>query len=177
VKINLNEKCYLFKQSNESKREHLAITAHGMQMPLRLFKSGYGKFKVPEGTTLYFYGPDGSSLNDPGLGNVMREEISFFEKISSGEESNDYLLTKYKDDAYPDIEYGVNCDGIEMDIATIRNRWNVDLGTVKLSEVLQFLSDNGYKYPNVHCVFCRTSFKGWLKEITHDAKNNPSISI
>ena len=165
--IDLEGKCFLFCDNGKI-RSKLAITSHGMQMPLRVLKSGYGRFRVPNWTTLYFYCPDGSSLDDPGISKVINGNIPPVFEIGPGQYCNDYLLTKYIKDSYLKISYSVSYkndlfDPIIMDVLSIRPT----LFPIKLSEVLKVLERNNYRYPYIGCVFCLTSLSGFIHRTTY----------
>ena len=160
--IDLDGKCFLFCH-NGKMRSQLAITSHGMQMPVRLFKSGYGRFKVPDWTTLYFYGPDGFSLVDPGISVVMRNKAPVYSKVGAGQYSNDYLLSKYSKDDYGQLAYSVAHETTRTDVLSIRARFGIELlPAIKLSQVLHLLDKKNRRYPHIHCVFCRTSLSGLI---------------
>jgi hypothetical protein len=44
---------------------------------------------------------------------------------------------------------------IQTDVITIRNRKSLGGGSIRLSEVLTLLDANGFRYPTIHCAFCR----------------------
>ncbi len=47
-----------------------------------------------------------------------------------------------------------------FDVLTVRNRWWMGGMGATLRELLQELSRAGHRYPNVHCVFCRSRLIG-----------------
>jgi hypothetical protein len=44
---------------------------------------------------------------------------------------------------------------IQTDVITIRNRKSPGGGSIRLSEVLTLLDENGFRYATIHCAFCR----------------------
>ena len=159
----LGEHFYLFQKSSGQPSKKLIITSHGAYMPGM-------HLNVPANTSLVFYGPDGKTLQDPGLGKVMRGEIAPHEQKGPGESTRNYLVSKYSDDQYSSIAYGAKLEGV--DILTVRNRKTPTLllenSTIALSDVFSELSKHGLQYDEIHCVFCR-NFLFHPKPATHIA--------
>jgi len=159
----LGEHFYLFQKSSGQPSKKLIITSHGAYMPGM-------HLNVPANTSLVFYGPDGKTLQDPGLGKVMRGEITPHEQKGPGESTRNYLVSKYSDDQYSSIAYGAKLEGV--DILTVRNRKTPTLllqnSTIALSDVFSELSKHGMQYDEIHCVFCR-NFLFHPKPATHIA--------
>jgi len=159
----LGEHFYLFQKAPGQPSKKLIITSHGAYVPGM-------HLSVPANSSLVFYGPDGKTLQDPGLGNVMRGEVEVHERKGPGTTTRNYLVSKYSDDQYSSIAYGAKLEGV--DILTVRNRKTPTLllqnSTIALSDVFNELSKNGLQYDEIHCVFCR-NFLFHPKPETHIA--------
>ena len=159
----LGEHFYLFQKTPGQPSRKLIITSHGAFVPGM-------HLDVPADTALVFYGPDGKTLSDPGLGNVMRGEVQPYERKEAGSQTRNYLLSKYSDDQYGSIAYGAKLEGV--DVLTVRNRKTPALflanSKIALSDALSELSKHGLQYDEVHCVFCR-NFLLHPKPATHVA--------
>jgi type VI secretion system secreted protein VgrG len=146
----LGEHFYLFQKSPGQPSKKLIITSHGAYVPGM-------HLNVPANTSLVFYGPDGKTLEDPGLASVMRGEVKPHEQKGPGESTRNYLVSKYSDDHYSSIAYSVKIVG--TDILTVRNRKHPALllqnSTIALSDVFSELNKHGLQYDEIHCVFCR----------------------
>jgi hypothetical protein len=86
----LGRSMYLFKSSTNS--VDCIISAHGG------FMAENRTFKVPDGVTLFFYGPHGAALLDPGTTTFYNKmhEAEPVEVITGGQECRNYLLSKYQ---------------------------------------------------------------------------------
>ena len=146
----LGEHFYLFQKAPGQPSKKLIITSHGAYVPGM-------HLSVPANTSLVFYGPDGKTLEDPGLASVMRGEVKPHEQKAPGETTRNYLVSKYSDDHYSSIAYSVKIVG--TDILTVRNRKHPALllqnSTIALSDVFSELNKHGLQYDEIHCVFCR----------------------
>ncbi|MFC1816433.1 putative adhesin [Thermodesulfobacteriota bacterium] len=74
--IEVGNHFYLF-MGEKKRADHLLISSHG----------GVGskkKVKIPDWTTLHFYGPHGKSLNDPGARDILLGENVEYEAIKPG---------------------------------------------------------------------------------------------
>lgn len=67
---------------------HLLISAHGMVAP--------GEFTVPDWTNLHYYGKHGAAIYDPGFRNMIEGKYQVLESSMAGDQSHDYLLSKYQ---------------------------------------------------------------------------------
>jgi hypothetical protein len=87
---SLGRNMYLFKAKTNS--ADCIISAHGG------FMAENRQFKVPDGLTLYFYGPHGAALLDPGTTTFYEKmhEAESVEVIRGGQECRNYLLSKYQ---------------------------------------------------------------------------------
>jgi hypothetical protein len=148
------------------------ISAHGAQT---WSSSG---FKVPDTVTLWFYQPNGYLLQDPGLINVIYDEVKPKEHVTGGK-YQDYSLSKYQGakhgseaESYKNIpafgiteteltELGWTKEQLstmkrprdDLDIITIRNRRMRSDPTLK--EVIKEVTAAGYAYTDYYCSFCR----------------------
>jgi hypothetical protein len=86
----LGRSMYLFKSATNA--YDCIISAHGG------FMAENRSFTVPAGVTLYFYGPHGASLLDPGINNFYdrMHEAEPVEVITAGQRCRNYLLSKYQ---------------------------------------------------------------------------------
>lgn len=179
-KVALGDHLYIFRSGTglpNPAEDHLLISAHGG------WSTSDGTFKVPQWTQLYFYGREGASIKDPGVYNVMKGEWQVVEAAGAGTLVRDYQLSKYQGrhgnekETYDSIGSSIDRNseamqrmaqgdkyvkdrnfGYNFDVLTVRNRnpYNPFATTgSSLKKVLQTLSDNGYKYENIHCSFCR----------------------
>ncbi|WP_146021803.1 MULTISPECIES: putative adhesin [unclassified Pseudomonas] len=148
--IPLGEHFYLFQKTLGNPSKKLIITSHGAYVP------GMNT-RVPANTSLFFYGPDGKTLQDPGLSSVMRNEVTPFERREPENPIRNYLLSKYSKDSYFAISYGVKLEGV--DVLAVRNRKAPGLllknSFLSLETALAELAKEGIYYEEVHCVFCR----------------------
>ncbi|WP_237213835.1 putative adhesin [Falsiroseomonas oryziterrae] len=87
---SLGRNIYLFKSKTNS--TDCIISAHGG------FMAENSSFKVPDGLTLYFYGPHGAALLDPGTTTFYgrMHEAESVEVIRGGQDCRNYLLSKYQ---------------------------------------------------------------------------------
>ena len=146
----LGEHFYLFQGPTQQSPRKLVISAHGAYLPGM-------NLKVPENTSLVFYGPDGHSLQDPTLGGVAREAVNIYEKTRPGEKVRNYLLGKYPEDSSNNIRYTVN--NSDYDVLTVRNRKNPSLAlrniAITLQDALTEVNNKGLQYQEIHASFCR----------------------
>ncbi|WP_124321127.1 putative adhesin [Pseudomonas chlororaphis] len=146
----LGEHFYLFQRSPGQAGKKLVITAHGEYLPGM-------HTRVPENTKLVYYGPDGKTLLDPGLGNVMNGFVQIYEEKGPQSRVRNYLLSKYGDDSYEAIERQVMGTGV--DVLTVRNRNTPRLylknSMISLNDVLLELAKSSIQYDEIHCVICR----------------------
>jgi hypothetical protein len=86
----LGRSLYLFKSGSNS--ADCIISAHGG------FMAENRSFKVPAGITLFFYGPHGAALLDPGTTSFYNRmhEAEPVEVITGGQDCRNYLLSKYQ---------------------------------------------------------------------------------
>lgn len=167
--IAIGDHLYLFTGPRQS--SDLVITSHGLYIPRPEFGRQTGKlrqvpglggwFSVPAGVELHFYGPHRRSLSDPGLSDVIMQRVVPYEKLQAGDKVRNYRLFKYEDDTYYHVSSGMDFrikdKGHQvMDVLTVRNRFWAKRG-VLLKHVLSALSEAGYDYERIHCVFCRVS--------------------
>ncbi|MDN7140034.1 hypothetical protein KC131_05195 [Pseudomonas sp. JQ170] len=148
-----------------------------------------GWIEVPAGVTLYLYGPHKSAIYGSMITEVLDGEAKHFETLRSPQKIRNYRLSKFQadSDTYGSIKkeidlnrrsaggrgqamsYGgntilqmiaANFPGTipRFDILTIRNRaW---MYTVSLQDVFKALERWGFRYSNIHCVFCRSRIIG-----------------
>ncbi|WP_124320884.1 putative adhesin [Pseudomonas chlororaphis] len=147
----LGEHFYLFQRNPGQAGKKLVITAHGEYLPGM-------HTRVPENTKLVYYGPDGKTLQDPGLGNVVNGFVQVYEEKAPQSRVRNYLLSKYGDDSYEAIERQVM--GAGVDVLTVRNRKAPRLylknSMISLNDVLIELAKNAIQYDEIHCVICRS---------------------
>lgn len=151
-----------FKLWRGSGNSELIISSHGgrTMMGGRSLSTGFQKKKVPKGTSLAFYGPDRAVLT---AGTIKYEFITHnlagqAHKVKmAGEPYVDYELSKFQgyhgneDETYDVVQ---ECLG-QYDVVTIRHRPLRGGGSIMLSKLLETLSNDGYNYRKVHCLFCR----------------------
>ncbi len=177
MRVEIDKVCYLFKSTN-NKAENLIISAHGEQIPFtsmvplrnNLFS---GHFQVPIGVTLYFYNPDGTTLEVPknALEGMIDRKYPIFETKTYPQIVRDYILDKFQtkkdgEETYSYIQRTLaNRQALSevfetyndaFDVLTIRNRLSTQLMGIRFSSVLELLNRQGYVYPHVHCSFCRS---------------------
>lgn len=135
----LGEHFYLFQKQPGNPSKKLIITSHGAYVPGM-------HTRVPSNTSLDFYGPDGKTLEDPGLSSIMRNEVTPFEHQKPDNPVRNYLLSKYSKDSYFSISYSVKLEGI--DVLTIRSRKTPALllenSTLSLQNALAELAKKRY---------------------------------
>lgn len=145
----LGEHFYLFQREPGKTGQKLIISSHGEYLPGM-------HIRVPENTKLVYYGPDGKTLQDPGLGNVANGFVQTYEEKGPHSRVRNYLLSKYEQDSYETIERQVRPG---VDILSVRNRKKPRLllknSLLSLNDVLIELAKNGIQYSEIHCVLCR----------------------
>ena len=148
------------------------ISAHGAQTWVN------SKFKIPDNVKLHFYQPNGYLLQDPGLINVIYDEVKPLETVSGGK-SQDYSLSKYQGakhgsdrESYQNIpSFGITKQELldlgfkEADINNMKKaRDDIDIISVRnrrfktdpvLSDLIKSVHNAGYKYTDFYCSFCR----------------------
>lgn len=88
--VEISSTMYLFKSGTNA--SDCIISAHG----------GYvlenRAFKVPDRTTIHFYGDHGAALIDPGIGDFSKRlsKAKPRETLTAGQQCRNYLLTKYQ---------------------------------------------------------------------------------
>jgi len=184
---------YIFTDDSEDRSDELVISSHGGYWSYLT-----GSITVPEWTTLHLFGPHGAALADPGVNNVAYG-LGIYESIPPGGRVRNYSLSKYQgrhgnpDEDYDAIMRGIdsNREMVQMFLgadAAAQAKYsamgtkfeNFDVLTVRyrkfrfapsLKNVLEILGrTDKWKYPHIHCVFCRSPIVGRSK--THDAKSN-----
>lgn len=174
TQIALGEKFYLFKHDNKDTinpaEDHLLVTAHGGYMDVR-GPLGSKNFKVPSWTQLHFYGAHGLSLLDPGVYDIMKGEYQVSETAGPGDSVTNYELSKYQgrhgniNETYTSISANIqtNLNRLDVnsrnfafifDVLTVRNR--ILRSDPSLKDMLNELDSHGYRYENIHCIFCRS---------------------
>jgi len=170
------------------RQSSLLITAHGVP---RLFNR---QFVVPKGTTILFYGPEGTALLDPGFRAVAAKRAVAYSVSGPETTCSDYSLSKFQGyrgtfagalfgkiakpfvsangETYQEINdylafQAANGGSINVDVMTIR----ADPGkiSITLSDALTTLRLNGYAYRRILCSFCRGVMGGYAppaKKIT-----------
>jgi hypothetical protein len=188
-KHKVGEQIYVWTIGSK-KNTKAVISAHGAQT---WATSG---FKVPTNVKLWFYQPNGYLLQDPGLINVIYDEVKPLNPAVEGGKCQDYVLTKYQGakhgseaESYKNIpafgiteteltELGFTKEQLEtmkrprddLDIITIRNRtWH---SSPTLKEVINMTHNAGYKYSEYFCSFCRGPWMG-KNEPSWNARTNP----
>jgi putative adhesin Stv-like protein len=210
--VTLGKELRLWMDESGEPAEHLLISSHGCYVGERdkLGKftdwrrnlSGLGGWtKVPAWTTLWFYGPHGATLDDPGL--KIMNTGKFYEMVFANEPVRNYRLTRYQEgsgkESYDHIVKDIKRNRVyvsmqdaaqglgpeqmayiakkcpftfpKMDVLTVRKRWWLMLTGVTLHNVLQRLDNKGYRYANIHCSFCRSNAFGGSG--SHNVKDNP----
>lgn len=174
------------------------ISAHGVQ---QWFGNSLNRsFTVRKDTELVFYAPHGYTLEDPGIGPIANKSAKAFERYKSGSSCPNYTLTKFQGyhgeaagailgivaSPFITVTQGaetyqllknrinyVNSKGLdERDILTIR--YHPFQTATNLSDVLDVMWNNGYRYREYHCSFCRPSIGGAVfgQAGSHNIKSN-----
>lgn len=160
-KRSLGEHLYLYSNKEAPAASTLLITAHGcfftdennrLHLP-------FERTSVPIGTTLGFFSRHGQSASaNISLANYLM--LMPMERVYSGQVVYNYRLSKYRDDNDAYIMSCLKYPGApNVDILAIRNRWTNKLGT-SLADVFNALRNNGLRYVEIRCAFCRSPVVG-----------------
>ncbi len=97
ARIELGSRFYIFApdDSFNAAEDHLLISAHGGYMNL-FGPLGRNQIRVPAWTQLYFYADHGSTIQDPGVYNIMKGEYQVSETKGPGSVVTDYALSKFQ---------------------------------------------------------------------------------
>ncbi len=183
AQIELGSKFYIFApdDSFNAEEDHLLISAHGGYLNLR-GPLGTRQIRVPSWTQLYFYADHGSTIQDPGVYNIIKGEYQVSETKGPGAFVTDYSLSKYQGrhgggdgETYASIsdQVGRNA-GVLKDVASGSNKgrnfaFKFHVLTVRnrrlrsdpdLSDVFAALTSAQRQYQNIHCSFCRSPMLG-----------------
>jgi hypothetical protein len=183
ARIELGERFYIFApdDSFDAADDHLLISAHGGYMNL-FGPLGRNQIRVPAWTQLYFYADHGSTIQDPGVYNIMKGEYQVSETKGPGSVVTDYSLSKYQgrhgggdDETYAKISEQVTRNAsVLADVGSGKNKgrnfaYKFHVLTVRnrrlrsdpdLSDVLAALTAAQRQYQNIHCSFCRSPMLG-----------------
>jgi len=183
AQIDLGGRFYIFApdDSFDAAEDHLLISAHGGYMNLK-GPLGAKQIQVPGWTQLYFYADHGSTIQDPGVYNVMKGEYQVSETKGPGSFVTDYSLSKYQGrhgggdgETYASISDQVSRNSkvledvgsgrtkgrnfaFKFHILTVRNRRLKS--DPDLSDVFAALTTANRQYQNIHCSFCRSPMLG-----------------
>jgi hypothetical protein len=193
IPIGKNQYIFTAGEGINDRADELVISSHGH------FWFRAEEFTVPDWTTLHFYGPHKKALQDPTLASVGWQSVEAYEVFKPGSRARNYTLSKYqgrhgnKDETYERIAHEVELDremvlnflnaseeeqrkyaGTGMtfenwDVLTIRHRrfrYNPSLKSVL--EVMGRTEQ--WRYPHIHCSFCRCRIGPWGSTYTAKKK-------
>jgi hypothetical protein len=169
---------YLFTREDRSNQACI-IDSHGGQ--LFMGNTRRVRFRVPDGVSVHFYSEHNQTLTSRDvkqdgywatdlLRAVMGGDRDPVETVEGGQLCPDYNLQKFlrahkpaKGDTkrrsrmdYKGAIGFMNVAKADKDLVTIRNRQS-RWGSITLSQTIALLLEDGNRYTDIHCTFCRSA--------------------